>query len=91
MKLQRKEQPMRFLVSRASQGVVSNEPPCRGAQRGPEAPAWPGEYEWFIELNTLDELLAFLNAVGGGLGLFAPEEGEDHPVIEIFDEDEEED
>jgi hypothetical protein len=77
---------MRFLVYRASQGSVSRESPCRGAICGPEARAWPGEYPWFIDLGSLDELVAFLNANGGGLGLFAPEEGEEHPVIEIYDD-----
>jgi hypothetical protein len=81
---------MKFLVSRASQGAVSKGPPCRGAVRGPEAAAWPGEYEWFVELGTLAELMALLNETGGGLGLFAPEEGEGHPAIEIFDDDQEE-
>jgi hypothetical protein len=81
---------MKFLVSRASQGAVSKEPPCPGAVRGPEAEAWPGEYEWSIELGTLEELVALLEQTGGGLGLFLPEEGEEHPVIEIFDEDDEE-
>jgi hypothetical protein len=81
---------MRFLVCRASEGAVSKKPPCKGAVRGPEAAAWPGEFEWFVELGTLDELAAFLDANGGGLGLFAPEEGEEHPVIQIFDDDEDE-
>jgi hypothetical protein len=81
---------MRFLVCRASEGAVSKKPPCKGAVRGPEATAWPGEFEWFVELGTLDELAAFLDANGGGLGLFAPEEGEEHPVIQIFDDDEDE-
>jgi hypothetical protein len=82
---------MKFLIFRASQGAVSKDPPCRGAVRGEEAPAFPGEYEWFVELNTLDELLTLLNRTGGGLGLFAPEEHEEVPAIEIYDEDEEED
>jgi hypothetical protein len=82
---------MRFLVTRSSEGAVSKKPPCKGAVRGPEAKAWPGEYQWFIELGTLEELVAFLNANGGGLGVFAPEEGEEHPTLEIFDEDEDED
>lgn len=81
---------MKFLVSRASQGAVSKDPPCRGAARGPESPMWPGDYSWFLEVNTLEELLAFLHANGGAVGLFAPEEGEEHPAIEIFDEDEQE-
>jgi hypothetical protein len=81
---------MTFLVYRASQGAVSKGPPCPGAVCGPEAKAWPGEYPWFIELATLEDLVAFLHANGGGLGLFAPEEGEEHPAIEIFDEDEQE-
>ena len=81
---------MKFLVSRASQGVVSKDPPCRGAIRGPESKAWPGEYQWVVELTTLEDLLALLNESGGGLGLFAPEGGEEHPAIEIFDEDEDE-
>src|SRR3954452_5685512 len=68
--------PMKFLVSRASQGAVSKGPPCQGAVRGPEASAWPGEYQWFIELSTLEDLLAFLDGNGRALGLFAPEEGE---------------
>ena len=78
---------MRFQVSRSSQGAVSKKAPCKGAVRGPEAAAWPGEYAWFVELNGLDELLRFLQENGGGLGLFAAEEGEEHPAIEIFDDD----
>jgi hypothetical protein len=81
---------MKFLVYRTSQGATSPDPPCRGAVRGKESPAWPGEYQWFVELKSLDELLAFLQTNGGGLGLFAPEEDEEHPAIEIFDDDEEE-
>ncbi len=78
---------MRFQVCRASQGAVSKAPPCKGAVRGPEAKAWPGEYAWFVELSTLEELTAFLDEYGGALGLFAPEEGEEATVIEIFDDD----
>jgi hypothetical protein len=81
---------MRFQISRASQGPVAPQPPCRGAVRGPEASAWPGEYTWYLELASLDELLAFLKANGGGLGLFVPEEGETDPALELFDEDEDE-
>ena len=40
-----------------------------------------------MELQSLEELLGFLNRHGGGLGVFAPEEDEDAPVIEIFDDD----
>lgn len=79
---------MKFLVSRTSQGAISKDPPCPGAVPGPESPAWPGEYSWYVELTNLDDLARFLEANGGGLGLWAPEEGEDAPMIEIFDEDE---
>jgi hypothetical protein len=80
---------MKFLVSRTSQGAVSREPPCEGAVRGPEATAWPGEYQWFIELGSLEELMRFLNETGGALGVYAPEEGEEYPEIEIIEETEE--
>jgi hypothetical protein len=80
---------MKFLVTRSSQGAVSKGPPWKGAVRGPEAPAWPGEYPWYVEIDSLEKLIAFLGENGGGLGLFSPEEGEDHPVIEIFDDEEE--
>jgi hypothetical protein len=82
---------MKYLIFRASQGAVSKDPPCPGAVRGEQAPAFPGEYEWFVELNTLDALLTLLYRMGGGLGLFAPEEDEEVPAIEIIEEDEEED
>jgi hypothetical protein len=82
---------MKFLIYRTSQGSVSQQAPCPGAVRGAEAPAWPGEYQWFVELATLEALVAFLEANGGGLGLFAPEEDEECPVIEIFDDDQDED
>jgi hypothetical protein len=82
---------MKFRVCRASEGAVSKRPPCKGAVRGPEAKAWPGEYEWFIELNSLEDLLKFLDANGGALGLYTSEEGENQPEIEIFDEDEADD
>ena len=78
---------MKFLITRASQGAVSKAPPCRGAVRGPESPAWPGEHVWFVEVKTLEELMTLLHETGGALGLFAPEEGEEQPAIEIFDED----
>jgi hypothetical protein len=81
---------MKFQVYRASQGAVSKGPPCKGAVRGPESPAWPGEYPWLIELGTLEDLVSFLNESGGGLALFSPEEGEEHLAIEILDDDEEE-
>jgi hypothetical protein len=81
---------MKFLISRESWGAVSKEPPCEGAVRGPESGAWPGEFAWTVELNNLDELIELLHKNGGALGLFSPEEGEEHPVIEIFEEDEEE-
>ena len=80
---------MKFLVSRSSGGAVSTDPPCRRAVRGPEAPAWPGEYQWFVELDSLEDLVRFLNDNGGALGMFAPEEGEDYPTIEVFDDSEE--
>lgn len=80
---------MKFLVSRESRGPVSKQSPCQGAVRGPESPAWPGEYEWSVEIGSLDELLGFLGRNGGALGLFEPEDGEAHPVIEIFDDGEE--
>lgn len=82
---------MKFLISLASQGAISKEPPCRGAIRGPEAPAWPGEYQWLVELNSLDDLVTFLEQNGGGLGLFSPEEGEVLPAIEIYDDMDEDD
>jgi hypothetical protein len=81
---------MKFLISKTSQGSVSKAPPCPGAIRGPEAQAWPGEYQWFIELASMEELLAILEATGGALGLFLPEEVEQYPTIEIFDDDEQE-
>jgi hypothetical protein len=58
--------------------------------RGEEAPAFPGEFEWYVELNSLEELMTLLRIAGGGLGLFSPEEYEELPVLEIFDEDEQE-
>ena len=82
---------MKFLINRASEGAVSKRPPCKGAVRGPESVAWPGEYQWTIELNNLEELMALLEETGGGLGLFTPEEDEECPVLEVFDEDEQED
>jgi hypothetical protein len=81
---------MKFLVCRASEGAVSKKPPCKGAVRGAEAAAWPGDFEWLVELGTLGDLIAFLHDNGGGLGLFTPETGEAHPVIQIFDDDEDE-
>ena len=80
---------MRFQISRASEGAVSKRPPCKGAVRGPESAAWPGEYTWFVEVDGLDALTALVNDNGGAVGLFAPEGGEEHPAIEIFDDDEE--
>jgi hypothetical protein len=78
---------MKFLVSRSSEGSVSKKPPCKGAARGPEADAWPGEYSWYVEVRTLEELIAFLQANDGALGLFTPEDDEEYPMIQIFDDD----
>ncbi len=79
---------MKFLVCRSSQGAVSKRSPCKGAVRGPESPVWPGEHEWFVELGTLEDLLAFLDRAGGAVSLFVPEPGEEHPTVEILDEEE---
>jgi hypothetical protein len=86
----RERKPMRFLIYRASQGSTSKGPPCEGAVRGPEESAWAGEYPWYIEIASLEELMRLLQESGGGLGLFAPEEDEKHPAVEIFDDDEDE-
>lgn len=80
---------MKFSVIRSSEGAVSKGPPIRGAIRGRESSAWPGEFEWHVEVNTLEELLALLQKSACGIGLFAPEQGEEFPVIEIFDDSEE--
>jgi hypothetical protein len=83
---------MRFVVSRSSQGPMSKDPPCIEAIRGPEAPAWPGEFLWYVELDSLDAVMKFVEEHGGAIGVFTAEEGEDYPEIEIFDDtDEEED
>jgi len=42
-------------------------------------------------VNSLDELIARSTTPAAGWGLFTPEKDEDHPVLEIFDEDEQED
>ena len=78
---------MRFQVTRTSQGAISKTPPCRGAIRGPESPAWPGEFVWYLDLKVLEELVQFLNDHEGGLALYTPEPDEDCPVIEILDEE----
>jgi hypothetical protein len=64
--------------------------PCPGAVRGPEAEAFPGEYTWFIDLETLDDLVGLLDNYGG-LVLWSADQGEGLPVIEIDDEEDEED
>jgi hypothetical protein len=83
-----KRKSMKYHVTRSSWGPVSVDSPCSGAMRDERATAWPGEFVWYVELQTLDDLQAFLEKNGGALGLFSPEEGEEHPVIEIFDDDE---
>jgi hypothetical protein len=80
---------MKFSVARSSEGAVSKRPPIKGASRGPESAVWRGEFEWYVELDTLEELLAFLRKAWGAIGLFTPEQGEPFPVIEIFDDDQE--
>jgi hypothetical protein len=80
---------MKFAVTRSSEGAVSKRPPIQGAIRGRESSVWPGEFEWYVEVNTLEELLALHQMTGGGIGLFAPEQGEELLVIEIFDDSEE--
>jgi hypothetical protein len=77
---------MRFQVCRASEGSVSQDAPVPGAVRGPVAPVFPGEYVWFLEVTTLEELVAFLDE-HGGLVLWSAEEGEGFPVLEIIDEE----
>lgn len=79
---------MRFQVCRLSEGAVSKRPPCNGAVRGSASPAWPGEFEWFIELATLEELMALLEKTGGALSLFTPEPGENFPILQVLDEEE---
>jgi hypothetical protein len=83
---------MKFCVYRASASSVSKDPPCAGAVRGPEAEAWPGEYLWFIDFANLNDLVHFIEMNGGGIGVFSAQEvGEEHPAIEIFDDDQDDD
>jgi hypothetical protein len=86
--VQTQETLMKFLIGRSSEGAVSKHPPCPGAVRGPESTVWPGEYPWYVELTSLEELVALLERTGGALGLYTPEDDEPCPVIEIFDDDE---
>jgi len=76
---------MRFQVMHSAEGSVSKEPPVPGAVRGPEAPAFPGEFLWYLELESLDDLIRLLDQ-HGGLMLWSADEGEGHPVVEIPDE-----
>ena len=64
---------MKFLISRASEGAVSSRPPCKGAVRATEPTAWPGEHLWYVEVDSLEGLMALLDEAGGALGLFSPE------------------
>lgn len=77
---------MRFLVSRSSQGAMSKDPPCVQAIRGPEAPAWPGEFQWYVELKSAEEIMKFVDEHGGAIGMYTAEEGEVYPEIEIIDD-----
>jgi len=79
---------MRFQVIRSSEGSVSATPPVPGAVRGPEAPAFPGEYVWFLDVADLDALVRLLDEHGGFV-LWSADEGEGHPVIEIPDDEDE--
>jgi hypothetical protein len=79
---------MRFQVTRSSEGNVSRTPPCPEAVRGPEAAAFPGEYLWFVELNSIEDLVRLLDT-HGGLVLWSAEQGEGFPVVEILDEEDE--
>src|SRR5262249_61951643 len=78
---------MRFLINRASEGAVSKQPPCKGAVRGPESPAWPGEYQWLIEVDSLEALITLLDETGGGGGPFSPPGGEENPPPPILSAD----
>ena len=52
---------MKFIVTRTSQW--GDEKPCENAKLDDEVNVW-GNKRWYIEINTLAELMAFKQEVG---------------------------
>ena len=52
---------MKFIVTRTSQW--DNEKPCKNAKLDYEVNLW-GDKQWYIEINTIEELMAFKREVG---------------------------
>lgn len=52
---------MKFIVTRTSQW--DNEKPCENAKLDNEVNLW-GDKQWYIEINTIEELMAFKQEVG---------------------------
>lgn len=52
---------MKFIVTRTSQW--DNEKPCENAKLDNEVNLW-GDKQWYIEINTIEELMAFKREVG---------------------------
>lgn len=75
---------MKFEVTRSSNCPEPYEAPCEGAVLETVGDGWP---RWYIELHTLEELVAFKDLVGTELIIkdAAYHSGE-MPCIEIYDD-----
>ena len=76
---------MKFAVTRTTFSGYEKEPPCEEAQEFPLGA--PGdddefvEHMWWIEIDSLEELLAFCHKYGGAIILHSHNSW----VVEIYD------
>lgn len=58
---------MRFQIYRESVLWTDDVPPCKNAVSEPYPNGLPDHKLWFVEINTLEDLLALVDEVGFGV------------------------
>ena len=85
---------MKFLITRASDGLKSTQPPCEGARKltngevGIKLNSLNGEFG--IKLNSLEELMALAEDIKCPLVIYPvydPSDKSPLPTIQIYDDD----
>lgn len=79
---------MRFIITRTSRYIYSEENPCDGATKEKIFTDWKEPVEvtaWFKEINTLEELLAFIKK-NGQIVIGKSYQNKKYLEIEIYDD-----
>lgn len=77
---------MRLCIELRSGGDLGDEPPCPGAFKLPPRDDGGRDPFWYLDVQTLEDFVAFAHSVGGCVILVTPPPEEDAaPSVQIWD------